>query len=102
MFPEGIDMSGLLEQAQAMQAQFQKAQEDLAAASYTGSVGGGLVEATVSGTGVLTGLTIKPETIDPDDPEGLADLVVAAVRAATEEANKAAAKVMPQMPNLGL
>lgn len=70
MFPEGMDMNALLEQAQQMQVQLQQARDDLQDASFSGTSGGGLVEATVTGGGVLTGLVIKPEAIDPDDAEG--------------------------------
>lgn len=69
MFPEGMDMNALLEQAQQMQVQLQQARDDLQDASFSGTSGGGLVEATVTGGGVLTGLVIKPEAIDPDDAE---------------------------------
>lgn len=97
MFPEGMDMNALLEQAQAMQAQLAQTQQELAAAEFTGSAGGDLVVATVSGTGELKGLVIKPAAVDPEDTETLADLVVAAIR----DANAQAAAAMPQMPNLG-
>ena len=102
MFPEGMDMNALLEQAQQMQVQLQQARDDLQDASLSGTSGGGLVEATVTGGGVLTGLVIKPEAIDPDDAEGLADLVVAAVRDATSKAAQEAEKVMPDLGSLGL
>ena len=72
MIPEG-DMSGLLAQAQAMQQQLFTAQQELAEAEVTGSAGGDLVTATVTGAGELVGLTIKPEAVDPDDTETLAD-----------------------------
>lgn len=100
MFPEGMDMNGLLAQAQAMQAQLQQAQAELEASSFTGTAGGDLVQATVSGTGELTALTIKPEAIDPEDAEGLADLVLAAVRDANAQLQAKAASVMPQMPEM--
>ena len=102
MFPEGMDMNALLQQAQAVQQQLQSAQAELQAASFTGTAGGGMVQATVSGGGELTGLTIKPEAIDPSDPGGLADLVIAAVRDATAQASARAAAVMPNMGSLGL
>ena len=98
MFGEGMDMNALLAQAQAMQAQLQSAQEELAASDFTGSAGGDLVVATVTGTGELTNLVIKPEAIDPEDAEGLADLVLAAVRAANAQLQAKAAAVMPQLP----
>lgn len=101
MFPEGMDMSGLLAQAQAMQAQLAEAQQQLANSEFTGSAGGDLVVATVVGTGELKSLVIKPEAADPEDTETLADLIVAAVRDASGKAQQEAAKAMPQLPNLG-
>lgn len=98
MFPEqpqggGMpDMSELLAQAQKMQEQLVAAKDELAQAQVTGSAGSGLVTATVSGTGDLIGLEIKPEAVDPADTETLADMVVAAVRAATDRANELAAE----------
>ena len=84
-------MSNLLAQAQAMQNQLMEAQADLESQEIEGSAGGGLVTALVSGTGELLSLNIKKEAVDPDDPETLADLVVAAVRDASENAKQAAA-----------
>jgi hypothetical protein len=90
----GFDMSDLLAQAQAMQNQLMEAQANLESQEIEGSAGGGLVTALVSGTGELLSLTIKPEAVDPDDTETLADLVVAAVRDASENAKEAAARAM--------
>ena len=101
MIPEG-DMSGLLAQAQAMQQQLFTAQQELAETRVEGSAGGDLVTATVTGTGELVGLTIKPEAVDPDDTETLADLVVAAVRDATTQAQAlASSKLGPLAGGLG-
>jgi DNA-binding YbaB/EbfC family protein len=101
MIPEG-DMSGLLAQAQAMQAQLMQAQQELAEAKVDGTSGGDLVTATVTGAGELLGLVIKPEAIDPGDPETVADLVLAAVRDATTRAQAlAAAKLGPMAGGLG-
>jgi DNA-binding YbaB/EbfC family protein len=58
----------------------QAAQAELAAAEVTGTAGGGLVTATLTGSGELTSLTIDPKAVDPDDVETLQDLIVAAVR----------------------
>ena len=80
------DMSALLAQAQAMQNQLLAAKDELAATKVTGSAASGLVTATVTGTGELVGLDIKSEAIDPDDTETLADMVVAAVRDANQNA----------------
>jgi DNA-binding YbaB/EbfC family protein len=87
-------MSNLLAQAQAMQNQLMEAQADLESQEIEGSAGGGLVTALVSGTGELLSLNIKPEAVDPDDTETLADLIVAAVRDASENAKQAAAAAM--------
>jgi DNA-binding YbaB/EbfC family protein len=98
MFAEGTpDMQSLLEQATAMQQQLMAAQEELANARVEGSAGGGLVKATVTGTGDLVGLVIDPEVCDPNDPDTLADLVVAAVRDAAENAQRVAAQQMGEL-----
>jgi hypothetical protein len=91
----GVDQSGigaLLAQAQQMQQQLLAAQDELARTEVTGTSGGGLVTATITGAGELTGLVIDPTAIDPGDPEGLADLVVAAVR----DAHRAAGELQQQ------
>lgn len=95
MIPEG-DMSGLLAQAQAMQQQLLNAQQELAEMTVEGSAGGDLVTATVTGASELVGLTIKPEAVDPEDTETLADLIMAAIRDANTKAQAlAAAKLGP-------
>ena len=81
------NMQQLMKQAQKMQAQLEAAQEELAATQVDGSAGGGLVQATVTGSGELLSLVIDPKAVDPEDVETLADLVVAAVRDANENAN---------------
>lgn len=102
MIPEG-DMSGLLAQAQAMQEQLINAQQELAEMQIEGSAGGGLVTATVTGANELLSLVIKPEAVDPSDTETLADLVVAAVRDATNKAQAvAASKLGPLAGGLGM
>ena len=95
MFPEGMDMGALLQQAQAMQAQLQQTQQELAETTFEGSAGGGLVKATVLGTGELVGLELDPQAVDPEDCESLADLIIAAVRDASEQAGAHAAAMMP-------
>jgi DNA-binding YbaB/EbfC family protein len=90
----GFDMSNLLAQAQAMQSQLMEAQANLESAEVEGSAGGGLVTALVSGTGELLSLTINRAAVDPDDTETLADLIVAAVRDASENAKELAAQAM--------
>jgi nucleoid-associated protein EbfC len=78
------------------------AQEELANAEVSGSSGGGVVTATVSGSGELKALAIDPKVVDPEDVETLADLVVAAVRDAGANAQKLAAdKMGPLAGGLG-
>jgi nucleoid-associated protein EbfC len=86
------DMAALMAQAQQMQQQLLQAQEQLARTQVTGTAGGGLVTANVTGAGELVGLVIDPSAIDPSDAEGLADLIIAAVR----DANRAAAELQQQ------
>jgi DNA-binding YbaB/EbfC family protein len=76
-------MQQLMKQAQKMQQQLADAQDELARTEVTGTAGGGLVRATMLGSGELTALTIDPQAVDPDDLETLQDLVVAAVRDAS-------------------
>jgi nucleoid-associated protein EbfC len=83
----GFDMNQILQAAQQMQAQLESAQRSLAEAEVTGTAGGGLVVAKISGQGELLDLTIDPKVIDVSDPaesaETIADMVLAAVRDAT-------------------
>ena len=74
-----FDMNKLMQQAQEMQAQMAKAQEELAAETVEASAGGGLVRVTATGAGDITAVKIDPKAIDPDDPELLEDMVLAAV-----------------------
>lgn len=89
--PEGLDVQQLLQQAQRMQEQLMSAQQNLAETEVTGTSGGGLVTATVTGSGELVSLDIAPSVVDPADVETLSDLVVAAVRDATAQAQRLAA-----------
>ncbi|GAA4412798.1 hypothetical protein GCM10023148_06770 [Actinokineospora soli] len=97
VFPGGggtPDMQAILQQAQKMQEQLIAAQQKLADAEVEGSAGGGLVKATVSGSGELKALAIDPKVVDPDDVETLSDLVVAAVRDAGANAQRLAEETM--------
>jgi nucleoid-associated protein EbfC len=92
------DMAELLRQAQAMQQQLIAAQDELARAEVTGTAGGGLVTATVTGTGEVVSLRIAPAACDPAD----ADLVLAAIRDATRAASSLQASTMgPLSQGLG-
>ncbi|MQY15038.1 Nucleoid-associated protein [Streptomyces sp. RB5] len=104
MFPGGgqPDMQQLLQQAQKMQQDLVAAQQELAETPVEGSAGGGLVKATVTGSGELKALVIDPKAVDPEDTETLADLVVAAVRDANAAAQQLAQqKLGPLAQGLG-
>lgn len=88
------NMQQIMKQAQQLQQQLMSAQEELAAAEVTGSAGGGLVTATLSGSGELKSVHIDPSVIDPDDVETLQDLVVVAVREAHRLMTELAAEKM--------
>src|SRR5207253_1772060 len=88
--PGGFDMNKLLKQAQQMQADMQKAQEELADAIVEASAGGGMVTVKATGAGELTEIKIDPKAIDPDDPEFLEDAVLAAVNEALRSAQSLA------------
>jgi DNA-binding YbaB/EbfC family protein len=92
-----------MKQAQKMQQQLEAAQAELAAAEVTGSAGGGVVTATLTGSGELTALTIDPKVVDPEDVETLQDLIVAAVRDAHRAVGELANEKMgPMTGGLGL
>jgi nucleoid-associated protein EbfC len=78
------DMRQLMQQAQKMQAEMQRAQQELADKTYEGTAGGGVVKAIVRGSGRLEEVVFDPSILDPDDPELVGDLVVAAVNQAME------------------
>ena len=92
--PPQPNMQQLMKQAQQMQKQLMAAQAELAETEVHGSAGGGLVSATITGSGELVSLTIDPKAVDPDDVETLQDLVVAAVRDAARAAGDLAAERM--------
>ncbi len=90
----GGNMNNMLRQAQKMQQDMMKVQEELEGESYEASAGGGVVSAVVSGKKELTRVTIDPEAVDPDDVEMLQDLIVAAVNEAMRLASEDAANRM--------
>jgi DNA-binding YbaB/EbfC family protein len=87
-------MQQLMKQAQKMQQQLLAAQQELAETEVTGSAGGGLVTAVVSGGGEVKSIRIDPKAVDPDDVESLEDLVVAAIRDAAQAAQELAGEKM--------
>jgi DNA-binding YbaB/EbfC family protein len=98
-----MDMNKLMQQAQEMQEQLQKVQEEAATETVEATAGGGMVTVTANGAGEIVEIKIAKEAIDPDDPEMLADLVLAAVNEALRSAQRLVeSKVGPLMGGLGL
>jgi DNA-binding YbaB/EbfC family protein len=79
------DLNKLLKQAQKMQSQVMKAQEEFKKREVEGSAGGGMVTVKLNGGNELVAVKINPEVVDPDDVEMLEDLIVAAHSNASEK-----------------
>ena len=99
----GMNMN-MIKQAQKMQADMLKMQEELEKAEYSATSGGGVVTATVSGKHELVSLAIDPDAVDPEDVEMLQDLIIAAVNEAFRKAELSASENMSKLTgglNLG-
>ena len=83
----GMDMDKLLEQMGQMQEQVQKAQQDLENETVEATAGGGMVKVTANGAGEIKEIKIDPKAIDPNDPEMLEDMILAAVNEAVRSAH---------------
>ena len=90
----GGNMQQMLKQAQRMQANIAKLQEELEAREYEASAGGGMVKVTVNGEMELVNLTIDPDALDPEDVDMLQDMIMAAVNEAVRGVNELANKQM--------
>ncbi len=102
--PGGMNQAAMMKQAQKMQQELLRMQEEQETKTYTAKAGGGMVSATVNGKHELVGLSINPEAVDPDDVEMLQDMIIAAVNEAMRAADVDAANNMSRMTgglNLG-
>ena len=96
-----FDMNKLMQQAAAMQEQVQKMQDEAQNETAESSVGGGMVKVTANGAGQVLAITISPDAVDPNDIEGLQDLVLAGVNEALRAANaKVEAKAQQMQQDL--
>jgi DNA-binding YbaB/EbfC family protein len=84
------DIMKLLQQAQEMQGQYQKIQEELQQMTLTGTAGGGMVTAEVNGQGLLKRIKIDASVVNPSDTEMLEDLITVAVADAQRKAQERA------------
>jgi nucleoid-associated protein EbfC len=97
-----FDMNAMLKQAQQMQEQMLQVQEEAKKEVVEASAGGGAVSVKANGAGELVEIRIDPKAIDPDDPELLADMVMAAANEALRAAGDLVeSKIRGQMPDLG-
>ena len=97
------DMAGMMKKAQEMQSRMTEMQESLASITVTGESGAGLVKATATAKGELTGLDIDPSIFSPDDKEVAEDLILAAIKdAQTKAAERSQAEMSKITEGLGL
>jgi len=97
-----MDVNKMFQQVQQLQEQMSKAQEELARETVEASAGGGMVTVKATGALEITEIKIDPKAIDPDDPDLLADMVLAAVNEALRSAqNLMESKLGPAMGGLG-
>ena len=100
----GMNQAAMLKQAQKMQQEMLRMQEEQENKTFSATAGGGMVSATVNGKHEVLNLTIKPEAVDPDDVEMLQDMIIAAVNQAMRTADSEAANNMSKLTgglNLG-
>ncbi len=102
--PGGMNQAAMMKQAQKMQQDMLRMQEEMERKTYKATTGGGMVTAEVNGKHEVLNLTIDPEAVDPDDVEMLQDMVIAAVNEAMRAADADAASNMSRLTgglNLG-
>ena len=102
--PGGMNQAAMIKQAQKMQQEMLRMQEEMESKTFSATAGGGVVTATVNGKHELMDLAIDPEAVDPDDVEMLQDMVIAAVNEAMRAADADSANNMSRLTgglNLG-
>ena len=100
----GMNQAAMMKQAQKLQQEMLRMQEEQENKTYSATAGGGMVTATVNGKHNLTALEVKPEAVDPDDVEMLQDMIIAAVNEAMRNADTDTANNMSRLTgglNLG-
>ena len=102
--PGGMNQAAMIKQAQKMQQEMLRMQEEMESKTFSATAGGGMVTATVSGKHEVVDLVINPEAVDPEDVEMLQDMVIAAVNEAMRTADAEQANNMSRLTgglNLG-
>jgi len=88
------NMNSMIKQAQKMQQDMLKMQEEMEQTDFEASAGGGMVSVTVTGKKEIKAISINPEAVDPDDVEMLQDLILVAVNDALKKVDDANAQKM--------
>lgn len=100
-FGGGMNMNALMQQAKKMQEQMLKAQEELETAEVVGKAGGEMVTVTMNGKKEIKSIKLNKAAVDPDDVEMLEDLIIVAIKDATEKAEELSKDKMGPMGGLG-
>ena len=95
--PGGMNQAAMMKQAQKMQQEMLRMQQEMETKTYTAAAGGGMVKATVNGKHQVVDVQINPEAVDPDDVEMLQDMIIAAVNEAMRTADAEAANNMSRL-----
>ena len=93
----GGSQANMMKQAQKMQQDFLKMQQELESTKFEFTSGGGAVKAVVAGTREFESITIDPEVVDPDDVEMLQDLILASVNGALKAADDKTSQSMAKL-----
>ena len=102
--PGGMNQAAMMKQAQKLQQEMLRMQQEQESKTFTAKAGGSMVAATVNGKHELVNLEINPEAVDPDDVDMLQDMIIAAVNEAMRTADNEAANNMSRLTggmNLG-
>ena len=102
--PGGMNQAAMMKQAQKLQQEMLRMQQEQETKTYTAKAGGGMVSATVNGKHEVVNIEINPEAVDPDDVEMLQDMIIAAVNEAMRTADTDASNSMSRLTggmNLG-
>ena len=99
-YPGGGNQMNMMKQAQKMQQDFMKMQQELETKKFEFTAGGGAIKATMVGTRQLESIVIDPEVVDPEDVEMLQDLVLAAVNGAIKLADDETSKAMGKLQGI--
>jgi hypothetical protein len=97
MLQGGKNMNNLMKQAQKMQAEMMKSQQELENKVFEVSSGGGMVTVGMTGAHEVKSIKIDPEAVDPEDVEMLEDLILAALQETNKQVSEASEEIMGKL-----